>query len=74
MDTSNILFICGGTFVGIDKIIGKRLGKRTIGFGQSGDLKGDAGLAELLPQVDSDDILGIWADSGACMGVAVICR
>ena len=34
MDTSNILFICGGTFVGIEKIIGKRLGKRTIGFGQ----------------------------------------
>ena len=34
MDTSNILFICGGTFVGLDKIIGKRLGKKTIGFGQ----------------------------------------
>src|SRR5580698_8376368 len=34
MDTSNILFICGGTFVNIDKIISKRLGKRTIGFGQ----------------------------------------
>jgi ATP-dependent Clp protease ATP-binding subunit ClpX len=57
IDTSNILFICGGTFVGIDKIIGKRLGKKTIGFGQPSGLKGDAGLAELLPQVDSDDIL-----------------
>jgi ATP-dependent Clp protease ATP-binding subunit ClpX len=57
IDTSNILFICGGTFVGIDKIIGKRLGKRTIGFGQPGGLRGDATLAELLPQVDSDDIL-----------------
>ena len=34
MDTSNILFICGGTFVGLDDIIGKRLGKRSIGFGQ----------------------------------------
>jgi ATP-dependent Clp protease ATP-binding subunit ClpX len=57
IDTSNILFICGGTFVGIDKIIGKRLGKKTIGFGQPTGQRGDADLAELLPQVDSDDIL-----------------
>jgi len=57
LDTSNILFICGGTFVGIDKIIARRLGKRTIGFGQPTGYKGDADLAELLPQVDSDDIL-----------------
>ena len=57
IDTSNILFICGGTFVGIDKIIGRRLGKRTIGFGQPDGHRGDASLAELLPQVDSDDIL-----------------
>ena len=34
MDTSNILFICGGTFVGMEDIIRKRLGKTTIGFGQ----------------------------------------
>jgi ATP-dependent Clp protease ATP-binding subunit ClpX len=58
MDTSNILFICGGTFVGIEKIIGKRLGRRKIGFGQeSGAMNGDATLGELLPQVTSDDIL-----------------
>jgi len=57
IDTSNILFICGGTFVGIDKIIAKRLGKRTIGFGQPTGHRGEASLAELLPQVDSDDIL-----------------
>ena len=57
LDTSNILFICGGTFVGIDKIIARRLGRRTIGFGQPSGYKGDADLAELLPQVDSDDIL-----------------
>ena len=57
IDTSNILFICGGTFVGIDKIIARRLGKRTIGFGQPSNCRGDADLAELLPQVDSDDIL-----------------
>ncbi|HUT93226.1 MAG TPA: ATP-dependent Clp protease ATP-binding subunit ClpX [Thermoguttaceae bacterium] len=57
MDTSNILFICGGTFVGLDHIIGKRLGKRTIGFGQETDKRPEMELAELLPQVTSDDIL-----------------
>jgi len=33
MDTTNILFICGGTFVGLENIIAKRMGKKTIGFG-----------------------------------------
>lgn len=57
IDTSNILFICGGTFVGLDDIIGRRLGKRTIGFGQQGSNRGEAGLGELLQEVTSDDIL-----------------
>jgi ATP-dependent Clp protease ATP-binding subunit ClpX len=58
MDTSNILFICGGTFVGIEKIIGKRLGRRTIGFGPDGaGTHDDRDLASLLPQVTSDDVL-----------------
>jgi ATP-dependent Clp protease ATP-binding subunit ClpX len=58
MDTSNILFICGGTFVGIEKIIGKRLGKRTIGFGhESGNMAGEGDLTSMLTQVTSDDIL-----------------
>ncbi len=58
MDTSNILFICGGTFVGIDKIISKRLGRRTIGFGQEGATPGgESDLSKLLSQVTSDDIL-----------------
>lgn len=34
IDTSNILFICGGTFIGIDQIVKRRLGKSAIGFGQ----------------------------------------
>jgi ATP-dependent Clp protease ATP-binding subunit ClpX len=57
MDTSNILFICGGTFVNIDKIIGKRLGKRTIGFGQESGVRANTDMTTLLPQVTSDDIL-----------------
>src|SRR5213596_572992 len=58
VDTSNILFICGGTFVGLDKIIARRLGRRMIGFNQAGGINGDdASLAELLPQVTSDDLM-----------------
>lgn len=57
IDTSEILFICGGTFVGIDDIVRKRLGKRTIGFGQESGFKEEGDLREILPQVTSDDIL-----------------
>ena len=57
IDTTNILFICGGTFVGIDDIIRKRLGDRTIGFGTDAGYREEAEVAELLPQVISDDIL-----------------
>ena len=57
MDTSNILFICGGTFVGLEDIIGKRLGKKMIGFSQLAQSHHDLELAEALPQATSDDIL-----------------
>jgi ATP-dependent Clp protease ATP-binding subunit ClpX len=57
MDTSNILFICGGTFVGLDDIIGRRLGKRTIGFSQEGVDHNQMESGDLLQQVTSDDIL-----------------
>jgi ATP-dependent Clp protease ATP-binding subunit ClpX len=58
MDTTNILFICGGTFVGLEDIIAKRIGRKTIGFGAQG--KHDAHeleLGSLLGRVTSDDIL-----------------
>ena len=57
IDTTNILFICGGTFVGVDDIIRRRLGRKTIGFGQEASRREDRSLGELLPQVLSDDIL-----------------
>ena len=58
MDTTNILFICGGTFVGLEDIIAKRLGKRAIGFGQDAAAAGeDLEVGELLQRVTSDDIL-----------------
>ncbi len=57
MDTSNILFICGGTFVGVDEIVRKRLGKKTLGFSATGTYQEEATTAELMPQVTSDDVL-----------------
>ena len=57
MDTTNILFICGGTFTGLDQIISKRLGKRSIGFSQDQDAVTETTLSEMLPQVTPDDLM-----------------
>jgi ATP-dependent Clp protease ATP-binding subunit ClpX len=57
IDTTNILFICGGTFSGIDNIIRRRLGKRSIGFSQSLSAHVEDDVRTLIPQVNSDDIL-----------------
>jgi ATP-dependent Clp protease ATP-binding subunit ClpX len=56
VDTTNILFICGGTFVGLEDIIARRIGKKTIGFGSDPNAREHA-LGELLGQVTSDDLL-----------------
>lgn len=56
IDTSNILFICGGTFVGLEDIIRKRLGKKMIGFGASNDDK-EREQGELFSLVTSDDLI-----------------
>ena len=45
VDTTNILFICGGAFVGLDKIVGERTGKRAIGFGAEEDAEDSASKA-----------------------------
>ncbi len=57
IDTTNILFICGGTFVGLEDIIGKRLGKKTIGFGPSVQSSMENRERELLAQATVDDVL-----------------
>ncbi|MEQ8851300.1 ATP-dependent Clp protease ATP-binding subunit ClpX [Gimesia sp.] len=58
LDTSNILFICGGTFVGLEDIVGKRLGRKTIGFGQSHQKKDqEKSKNDLLAQASVDDVL-----------------
>jgi ATP-dependent Clp protease ATP-binding subunit ClpX len=56
VDTSNILFICGGTFVGLDNIIARRIGRKTIGFGSNPEHR-EQHLGELLGKVTSDDLL-----------------
>jgi ATP-dependent Clp protease ATP-binding subunit ClpX len=58
MDTTNILFICGGTFVGLENIISRRIGRKTIGFGsESKHAAHEKELGTLLEKVTSDDIL-----------------
>ena len=57
IDTKNILFICGGAFDGLDKIIEKRTSKKSMGF--EADVRGntDRDVGELLAQVRQDDLL-----------------
>src|SRR5207244_5730015 len=57
LDTTNILFICGGTFVGVDNIISRRVGRKTMGFGSVCGDKNEQDLADILPQVQTEDIL-----------------
>lgn len=57
IDTSNILFICGGAFAGIDKVIDRRLTKRVMGFGADIEKKDSKDMAELLQQVQPEDLL-----------------
>src|SRR4051812_39563646 len=58
MDTTQILFICGGTFVGLEDIIRKRLGKRQIGFGsETTPLETARDRAEVLAQVQPEDLI-----------------
>jgi ATP-dependent Clp protease ATP-binding subunit ClpX len=57
LDTSNILFICGGTFAGIDNVISRRLGRKTIGFGSMSGEEREQDLGDVLAQVTSDDLI-----------------
>jgi ATP-dependent Clp protease ATP-binding subunit ClpX len=57
VDTTNILFICGGAFVGLEQIIERRLGEKTLGFGAEIPSKRDKRIGELLEQVQPEDLL-----------------
>ena len=57
VDTTNILFICGGAFCGLDKIIAARGKKTGIGFGADVDRVEDKNVGELFKQVETEDLL-----------------
>ena len=57
IDTSNILFICGGAFDGIEKIIESRVGAHGIGFGAKIEKKKERDLGKIMQQVEPHDIL-----------------
>ena len=59
VDTSNILFICGGTFVGLESVIQNRLGKSVMGFGADLKSKQDMRAGEILPHAQTEDLLKI---------------
>jgi ATP-dependent Clp protease ATP-binding subunit ClpX len=57
VDTSNILFICGGTFTGLDAIIKRRLSSNIMGFGAPIASKDERSIGEVLRQVQSEDLI-----------------
>ncbi|MEO0705182.1 MAG: ATP-dependent protease ATP-binding subunit ClpX [Cyanobacteria bacterium J06649_5] len=58
IDTSNILFVCGGAFVGLDKIVEQRIGKKSMGFVQPGkDITAEKKSSQTLKHLVADDIV-----------------
>ncbi|HKX75876.1 MAG TPA: ATP-dependent Clp protease ATP-binding subunit ClpX [Acidimicrobiia bacterium] len=57
IDTSNVLFICGGAFAGLEDIVSNRIGKKQIGFGAEVRSRKDVRPAELLYQVMPEDLI-----------------
>jgi ATP-dependent Clp protease ATP-binding subunit ClpX len=62
VDTTNILFICGGAFVGLEKIIGRRIGKKALGFRMGEEEDTEANLAskrnfELVSEAQPEDLI-----------------
>jgi ATP-dependent Clp protease ATP-binding subunit ClpX len=57
IDTTNVLFICGGAFAGLEKIIAKRIGKNAVGFGAQIRSKHSVEASELLSEVMPEDLL-----------------
>jgi len=57
IDTTNILFICGGTFVGLEDIVARRLGKKVIGFGNKNEEHEDLAREQLLYDATVEDVM-----------------
>ncbi len=57
INTTNILFICGGAFDGLDKVIEARLGKKQLGFGAEIQSKKERDIGEILSHVEPEDLI-----------------
>lgn len=57
IDTTNILFICGGSFDGLEKIINSRIGKKSLGFGAEITVENDKNIGEVLSKVLPQDLV-----------------
>ena len=57
IDTTNVLFICGGAFAGLDKIIARRTGRNAVGFGAEVRSKGSEAASDLLSHVMPEDLM-----------------
>ncbi len=57
VNTEKILFICGGAFVGLDKIVQRRFGQKTLGFGLGSTVTVDAGREVTVPMPEPEDLL-----------------
>jgi len=57
IDTTNILFICGGAFVGLEKLVEQRIGGKTLGFGADIKSQQERDMGELLREVQPEDLL-----------------
>ncbi len=57
VDTTHILFICGGAFVGLEKIIEQRIGKKTVGFGSKLHTNEENNIGKILSQIRPEDLL-----------------
>jgi ATP-dependent Clp protease ATP-binding subunit ClpX len=57
VNTTNILFICGGAFIGLDKVIEKRIGQRTVGFMSETITKKERKIGEVLSLVEPGDLI-----------------
>ncbi|MBW2620478.1 MAG: ATP-dependent Clp protease ATP-binding subunit ClpX [Deltaproteobacteria bacterium] len=57
VDTSNILFICGGTFTGLERIIQRRLGSKVMGFGAKIVKKEEKNIGEILQMIQPEDLI-----------------
>ena len=58
VDTTNMLFICGGAFAGLEEVIGKRVGGKSVGFGAEVTSKQEGTPSDLIEQVMPEDLIG----------------